>query len=586
MLLELKINMRKKNKNQIIIISVLALLVISGIIAYQNNKEDKTNKKSGISLQFKFFYKGKEVKTQGLFTTPLSIIGGQQVDSMQVIATTRNNEPISNIGASVNDAYTSRGDTNTFKSSIINKPPFLAIASGASDSWTSDTFPTDSFEASTPTTFTVCVEGTRDVDGYPLIDIKCGSGEILIEPESTGLIAYYDFDNNVQDNSGKNHHGTLIGSSVYVDAVAGKGIEFTGANNYVSVPDAPDLDTNVFTIMFWMKADIPSTRTQALIGRGEDTPQDKAQYVIELHDPINPNKLQFWYEEPVNDADHYFGTTTTIQANKWYHFAVTRDATGLVKTYINGTKEFERTDIPEPAHTIGPVGIGARFNSPNVVQDYFDGVMDEVKIYNQALTETEISNIYNTYTPPIPPPTPDIISIRVSGGNDDAEEATAGAGIGSISFTSTDLELVEDGTRGNQYVGMLFRNILITQGKTIKSAYIEFTVDEAGTAGTKDPNLIIYAHNVDNAPAFTSTNYDLSSRPSTTSTVNWLITDSWAIGSKKKTIDISLVIQEIVNRPGWVSGNSIAILIRGTGKRTAASYNGNAGNAPLLVVEV
>jgi hypothetical protein len=49
--------------------------------------------------------------------------------------------------------------------------------------------------------------------------------------------------------------------------------------------------------------------------------------------------------------------------------------------------------------------------------------------------------------------------------------------------------------------------------------------------------------------------------------------------------DIKTIVQEIVNRPGWSSGNSLAFIITGTGTRTAESYEGNFGAAPLLHVE-
>ena len=56
-------------------------------------------------------------------------------------------------------------------------------------------------------------------------------------------------------------------------------------------------------------------------------------------------------------------------------------------------------------------------------------------------------------------------------------------------------------------------------------------------------------------------------------------------GPDQRTPDISQIIQEIVSRPDWSSGNSLAFIITGTGKRVAESYNGDQGGAPLLHVE-
>ncbi|MHC4705621.1 MAG: hypothetical protein ACYS8I_00850, partial [Planctomycetota bacterium] len=57
-------------------------------------------------------------------------------------------------------------------------------------------------------------------------------------------------------------------------------------------------------------------------------------------------------------------------------------------------------------------------------------------------------------------------------------------------------------------------------------------------------------------------------------------------GADQQTPDIASVIQEIVNRPGWASGNSLVIIIVGSGRRTAESYDGDSAAAPLLHLEL
>lgn len=58
-----------------------------------------------------------------------------------------------------------------------------------------------------------------------------------------------------------------------------------------------------------------------------------------------------------------------------------------------------------------------------------------------------------------------------------------------------------------------------------------------------------------------------------------------ATGVEQRSPDISAMIQEIVDRPGWKNGNSLIIIIAGTGERVAESYNGDQAGAPLLHVE-
>ena len=174
------------------------------------------------------------------------------------------------------------------------------------------------------------------------------------------------------------------------------------------------------------------------------------------------------------------------------------------------------------------------------------------------------------------------VSSRVNASSDDAEERVSDGVMESL--TSSDLELVdEDGSSSNrQEVGMRFRNMTIPQGASIVSAYVEFETD-ATNSGTC--NLTIYGQDIDDAPTFTSSNSNISNRTKTSANVSWSPSNWSTVSQKHQTSDISSIIQEIVNRGGWSSGNDIVIIITGSGEREAESYDGESANAPLLVVE-
>jgi prepilin-type N-terminal cleavage/methylation domain-containing protein len=167
---------------------------------------------------------------------------------------------------------------------------------------------------------------------------------------------------------------------------------------------------------------------------------------------------------------------------------------------------------------------------------------------------------------------------RISYDEDDSEERISS---GAIDWTSSDLELGEEG--GPQEVGMRWRNVTIPQGATITSAYIEFTADEVQT-GTP-VNLTFRGEASDNAAAFQNLAYDISGRANTLAAVGWNNVPPWStVGDTHKSPDISPVIQEIVNRTGWVSGNALVVIVTGSGRRTADSHNSDPPNAPLLHV--
>jgi hypothetical protein len=172
------------------------------------------------------------------------------------------------------------------------------------------------------------------------------------------------------------------------------------------------------------------------------------------------------------------------------------------------------------------------------------------------------------------------LDARVSASSDDAEEKPNG----NVIIGSIDLDLVASG--GNQTVGMRFNNVMIPQGSIIVNAYIQFTAAQAQSTVT---SLTLEGEAVDSAMTFVNNiNGHLSARPRTLANVPWFPvpwTASGEAGFDQRTPDLTPIVQEIVNRSNWVSNNSLAIIVTGSGKRDATSFEANASAAPLLHVE-
>ncbi|MGB5929940.1 MAG: Ig-like domain-containing protein, partial [Cyclobacteriaceae bacterium] len=81
---------------------------------------------------------------------------------------------------------------------------------------------------------------------------------------------------------------------------------------------------------------------------------------------------------------------------------------------------------------------------------------------------------------------------------------------------------------------------------------------------------------------------NISSRNKTSNSVNW-VPPGWSITAEaseaQQSPDLASVVQEIVDRAGWIGGNAMAFVVSGTGRRIAESYEGSPANAPLLFVE-
>jgi hypothetical protein len=174
-----------------------------------------------------------------------------------------------------------------------------------------------------------------------------------------------------------------------------------------------------------------------------------------------------------------------------------------------------------------------------------------------------------------------VTEARVSAGADDAEERASN---GAVSLSSSDLELVADGSRV-QVVGLRFPAVNVPAGATIVRAWVQFSTDEVKSAAT---NLTIAAQAADNAATFTSATRNVSSRPRTTATVAWAPAAWSAVGARgaaQQTPDLAVPLQSVVSRAGWAAGNAVVLVITGTGVRTAVAYDGSATNAPVLHVE-
>ena len=182
-----------------------------------------------------------------------------------------------------------------------------------------------------------------------------------------------------------------------------------------------------------------------------------------------------------------------------------------------------------------------------------------------------------TATPTVNPGSIQILEQRVVDDYDDAEEQISN---GDMDRSSSDLELINDGQ--NQIVGIRFRNIQIPQGATIVNAFIEFRADESQSGAT---SLVFQGQAANNPGSFNDTNYDISSRNRTAGSMNWNNVPAWTRNATYQTPNMSNVVQEIVNRGGWSSGNAMVFIISGSGHRTAESYDGSTSKAPLLHIE-
>lgn len=178
------------------------------------------------------------------------------------------------------------------------------------------------------------------------------------------------------------------------------------------------------------------------------------------------------------------------------------------------------------------------------------------------------------------PPLPPLTTRAVALGSDDAQE---GVSTGIATHTPTSLPLGANAGAA-QLVGLRW-TLPLARGTRILSARVRFTAAAVSTG----PAMLTFRHQVaDNAPTFVNTRYNISSRPRSTRAVDWIPQDWTTVGESglaQRTGDLSALVQDVIDRPGWVAGNGFVLLVTGSGARVARSFEAGGSASAVLEIE-
>ena len=200
-------------------------------------------------------------------------------------------------------------------------------------------------------------------------------------------MSWWKGDGNALDSVGGNH-GTLYNVTNYASGEVQQAFTFNGVNQWVEIPDSPSLNpTNALTVEVWVYVSgNPNTDVAAVIYKFSPVDVSLNKYQIATH-YIN-GQLHF-YPVIMLPGWTYFDGKTVIQFNTWYHVAMTYDGSSL-SLYVNGALDGSIAAsgpiIPKPV----PLRIGGASTGPW----FFNGRVDEVSLYDRALTASEVQAIY------------------------------------------------------------------------------------------------------------------------------------------------------------------------------------------------
>lgn len=167
-----------------------------------------------------------------------------------------------------------------------------------------------------------------------------------------------------------------------------------------------------------------------------------------------------------------------------------------------------------------------------------------------------------------------IFSATITTSSDDAQETGGTVTIdgGALNANST-----------TGYTGFRFQNVTIPAGSTINTASLNVYL----TSGSfDDPDITIYAEDTDDAATFTTAASNISGRTPTTANTVWNVTNLTT--GVKTSPDFAAVIQEVIDRGGWSSGNDIAIIYVGNDASSlmrVRAYDAGGGDYATLNID-
>jgi len=216
-----------------------------------------------------------------------------------------------------------------------------------------------------------------------LISLTLVLGPALTRTADADLIGWWRFDEGAgttaTDSSGKGNDAGFAGSPVWVeDGKLGKALKFNGSSDYLAAPDSESLDINgdQLSIAAWINGeDWPAANH--ILRKIADTGTGSI-YMIR----VQPDSVRVYLNTSAGET--IVQGTTVLPTNEWNHTALTYDgAQALI--YVNGRVDIAMDVSGEVTQSDNELRIGR--GEP---AGYFMGMIDDVRLYNHALTEDEL----------------------------------------------------------------------------------------------------------------------------------------------------------------------------------------------------
>jgi len=209
-------------------------------------------------------------------------------------------------------------------------------------------------------------------------------------PYNTGLVDFYKGNSTPDDSFGTNNL-TLVGGTTYTTGLVGNAFSFDGVNDYATATNNIWNFTGNFSLSFWIY--LPSSVASTYIASAFTHSGSAKGWLIFQN--LTSIKLQYYNSGTLKESAYI---TTTI--NTWYHIVLVKKASGNFETYKNNGTAAVTVDTGNPNYGTNYASVGALVDEAFPTGLGFTPMRFQYfRIYNTALTSTDVSNLYNSGTP-------------------------------------------------------------------------------------------------------------------------------------------------------------------------------------------
>ena len=209
---------------------------------------------------------------------------------------------------------------------------------------------------------------------------------------TSGLVGWWPFNGNANDESVNSNDGTVTGATLSIDRFGNtnSAYSFNGISNKISIPNVAVQGSSDRTISCWIKT-TSNGPVSMIISTGSSSYDNGGSFNLRLD---NSNQfIGFMGGDFTSSNYDYLPTGTTVLNNGNWHCIIATYTSGTLTLYVDGIVEHTAN---LNLNTVGQSNFIGVSQYPSPSEDWFNGKIDDIGIWNRALTQQEITNLYNS----------------------------------------------------------------------------------------------------------------------------------------------------------------------------------------------